>query len=115
MLKFSGIATVFCVSIAALAGCTTGSKSDYDLARNEIRKNAAVRRELVAQCKADFSKNSATDNENMAAVLGVSTASLPSAFCTRLYGAIASGKLTYEDFQSARRGGYAKLIRVLRS
>jgi hypothetical protein len=102
------------VVTAAVAGCTTMSSQDYALAQKELRK-PAIRKEVTAKCVASFRQDSTVEKENMAAFLNVSVAQLPSAFCTRFYRALASGRISYDEYLAAERNGnYAPFIRALR-
>jgi hypothetical protein len=113
-MKKSAFAITMVSLTAIAAGCTTMSSQDYALVQKELRK-PALRNEVTADCVASFRRDSAIEKENMAAFLNVSVAQLPSTFCTRFYRALASGRISYDQYLAAERNGnYAPFIRALR-
>lgn len=102
------------LGIALLAsGCGTVSSGQYALLREELRSDPQVRRKAIADCQRDFSRGSAADRANLAALTKTSAARAPQVACTRIFNAIASGRISYTDFQ-ARGGDYSRWIEVIR-
>ncbi|MCG7504454.1 hypothetical protein [Mesorhizobium retamae] len=109
----SGIAMA--LALLAVAGCSTVTEGEYKSAQVVLKESGTTRRQITADCIADMKRESAADKANMAAFLGVSVARLPAAFCNRIVGAMADGRLSHRDiFGAQRNGNYAKLITVLR-
>ncbi|HEV2506256.1 MAG TPA: hypothetical protein VGV39_24485 [Mesorhizobium sp.] len=107
--------TITALALLIAGGCSTVTESEYKSAQVVMKESGTTRRQLNAECIADFRGESSADKANMAALLGVSVARLPAAFCGRMISAMANGRLSYQDIYGARRdGNYAKLIAVLR-
>lgn len=99
--------------LVALAGCSTVSSRDYAVLREELRTDPQARRAAIADCTKDFAKGSPSDRQNLAALAGTSAARAPAVACERIFRAIASGRISHEDF-TASRGDYSKWIAVMR-
>lgn len=99
--------------LVALAGCTTVTSSQYAVLREELRTDPQARRQVVDACRRDFERSPPAERQNLAALAGVSAARAPAVVCTRIFRAIANGRISYEEF-NASRGDYSKWIEVIR-
>lgn len=112
MIKKLSLAALGLAALTA-AGCSTVSSGEYAVVREELRTDPALRRQAIASCARDFSRSSAADRANLAGIAGVSVARAPGVVCTRIFQAIASGQISYQDFK-ASGGDYSKWIAVMR-
>jgi len=96
-----------------VSGCGTISSGQYAVLREELHSDPQVRRQAIADCQSDFSGGSAADRANLAALTGTSTARAPHVACSRIFNAIANGRISYSDFRAAG-GDYSKWIEVIR-
>jgi hypothetical protein len=109
------ISAAVMLSVAAFAGgCNTTGKSEFANVQAAISGSPALRKQAIADCKKEIPFQSQSDKANVAALMNVSVAQVPSVFCTRSVGGVASGRITYEDFVAAKRGGdISRIIKVL--
>lgn len=98
---------------SALASCATqGTPEKYTAASSALEGSAALRTKTIAQCVQQKWRKETI--ENLALLLDVSESKAPALGCQRVINGMASGKLTYEDFEKARRGDMtAKVVKVL--
>ncbi len=98
---------------SALASCATQATPEkYQAASSALEGSAALRTKMIAQCVQQKWRKETI--ENLALLLDVSESKAPALGCQRVINGMASGKLTYEDFEKTRRGDItAKVVKVL--
>lgn len=97
-----------------VGGCTTVTKDEYKTAQVALRESPSIRKQAIAECMTNNRNSTAADRANLAAFLRVSEARAPAVFCSRIFSAVADGRISYEDLTSANRtGNYSVFIRAL--
>ncbi len=98
---------------AALASCATQATPErYKAASTALEGSAALRAKTIAHCVQHKWRKETI--ENLALLLDVSESKAPALGCQRVINGVASGRLTYEDFEKTRRGDItAKVVKVL--
>ena len=105
-----GIGIVFLVMLTA---CTTGDSGFRTVEGMASRPDMA--REIVSQCIDLISLRPRGQREEVAALMGVPAAKVPGAYCGRVVKALASGRLTVDDWNAMRQGNSTdNLIKVVR-
>ena len=91
-----------------LSACVT--ESSYNRAQEIVRGSPAAKRDGVERCYRGTSRVSATRKAEMAVIMNVSPRrDVARIYCQRAFDGIASGRITYRDFQTRN----AKFIRVI--
>lgn len=95
-MKIINILTPFVVA-ATLSSCTV-TRAEFDSWHTLLEGSPKIRAEWIADC----SKKPRTAEwiSDMSDWMNVPKSSAKSTFCNRMYGALASGRLTYRDAQS---------------
>ena len=114
-MKTGFLVVVSALSALTLTGCTTVSESDYRTVRSAIADSPSLKREIIANCIADRRNESLNEQKTNAAFMNVSVANYPSAFCNRMFKALASGRITYQDVKNldSSSADQSKIIRIL--
>jgi outer membrane murein-binding lipoprotein Lpp len=86
------------VGAALLAGCTSLSEGEFNTLQTALGSPAA-KRQVIKECLADERVTPATQKNTYAAIMNVSPANYETAFCNRLFNALARGKITYSDYR----------------
>lgn len=94
------VRTVAILSTALfLAGCVT--ESSYNQAQEIVRGSPAAKRQGVEQCYEGSRRASAARKAEMATIMNVSPRrDVARIYCQRAFDGIASGRITYRDFQT---------------
>lgn len=108
------ILTLPSIGILALAiSACTMTRDQYENARVASQSPAVKAREIQI-CTANEQRRSATHKANLSALMGVSVARVPQTYCRRLINAMVAGRISYEDYRNAMKGGnMTGIIRVL--
>ncbi len=94
----------------ALSACAP-TRAEYDMMHTTLEGSPAIRARVIAECKKDgFSREQI---ESLAALMNVPERNVKPVFCNRLHGALASGRLTYEDVRSVWGTPTPNLIRIM--
>lgn len=102
------------VGASLLAGCTSMSESEFNTLPVTLGSPAA-KRSVINECVADERTTSQSDKNNLSALMNVSPARYETAFCNRLFNALANGKITYADYRKmlSPSADNSKLIKIL--
>jgi hypothetical protein len=101
------------VALLVLAGCTT-SKEEYATVQTALEGSPKLRAMTIADCGKRLEKKPAGQKEILAALMNVSTQSVPSVFCRRVIHGISQGHITHAEFVAAEHGRPSpKVIRLL--
>ena len=103
------------LSIATLTGSTGTSQQGLDKMEHMMRRSPELRRDANTECIEDMSRKSLANREGLAKVMNVGLAKVPSTFCRRVLGALASGRLKQSDLEAAVKGqATPTVIRILK-
>jgi hypothetical protein len=86
------------------SGCTSISKSEFETAQEAMKGSPGLKRDAIAECTHGVNGKPAAEKANVAKLMNVSLAAMPSLYCTRMMNAIASGRISYSDAQAFERG-----------
>ena len=102
------------VGTSLVAGCTSMSESEFNTIPVTLSSPAA-KRSYINECVADERATSQSDKNNLSALMNVSPARYETAFCNRLFTALANGKITYVDYRNltAPTADSSKVIKIL--
>jgi hypothetical protein len=88
----------------SLASCSSISEKQYDKLMTKLASSSKMQKQETEACKAKFHNARQQVRKNMAAVVGVPQDQAVKVFCNRMVKALASRKLSYEDFVAGSRG-----------
>ena len=92
------------------------TQSNLNAARRIVANDPARRQDLMNSCRADIRMNSKNTNNNVAVVMGVSPAQVPTVFCDRMIEGVQSGRLDATDINESKRGNITpKMLAVLQA
>ena len=102
------------VGTTLLAGCTSLSEGDFNTMQAALG-SSATKRTVINECIADERATPVADKNTYAAIMNVSPANYETAFCNRLFNALARGKITYADYRTLRSPGAdtSKVIKIM--
>ena len=90
------------------------TKSELNTGRGMVATDPARRQDLLNNCRARIQMKPERQRNNMAALMGVSPAQVPTVFCERIISAIESGRLAAADLNAGGRGEFSpKVIAVV--
>jgi hypothetical protein len=96
---------------ASLSSCAL-TKSEYEEMHTVMQGSPALKRDAIRKCIASHFSADLTDYYSK--LMNVSKSDVPSAFCNRLHGAIASGRLKYEDVRAIYNNSMSpNLVRIM--
>ncbi|MCX8997800.1 hypothetical protein NOF55_11875 [Rhizobiaceae bacterium BDR2-2] len=85
-------------STMALSGCMTETR--YNQAQELVRGSPALKRDAIERCYAGSNRSTPARKAEMARIMNVSPRSdVARIYCTRAFNAIASGRISYQDFR----------------
>jgi hypothetical protein len=87
------------VGTSLVAGCTSISEGEFNNLHAKLG-SPAVKRSVIADCIADERRLPVREKNAYAAIMNVSPARYETAFCNRLFTALANGKITYADYRN---------------
>jgi hypothetical protein len=103
------------LSLLALAACTLGPRAPgtsageqasdeeaYAAFQGLLNQSREFRQAFVGRCSERLRERSKSDRSRMAAVLDVPEPFIETEFCTRIANLVASGRLSFEDFEALR-------------
>ncbi|MES0032697.1 hypothetical protein [Mesorhizobium sp. M0040] len=112
------IATRFAAAMigtSLLAGCTTLTEGEFNTMHTTLEGSPVTKRVAINECIARERPTPLNERKTYAAIMNVSVAKYDSAFCNRLFNAVANGRLTYADYRRLSSPGAdsSKLIKIL--
>ncbi|MER8863225.1 hypothetical protein NKI19_05820 [Mesorhizobium sp. M0751] len=112
------IATRFAAAMigaSLLAGCTTLTEGEFNTMHATLEGSPVTKRTAINECIARERSTPLAERKTFAAFMNVSVAKHDSAFCNRLYNAVANGRLTYADYRrlSSPTADNSKVIKIL--
>lgn len=113
-VKFLQRSGMYLVLVFALTGCNTVSEGQFNNAKAVLSGSPTLRIQKIQDCVAIQKNASRADKKFRAGLTGASIAKYPGVFCSRLINALASGRITYEDYKRLDRpdADSSKVIRI---
>lgn len=115
MARMGGFAAVLGLSgLLLLGGCV--SATQYAAVSEALKGSPSLRNDEIDRC-VKTNRSTAREKDIMRKLMNLSPGSDTARVgCTRMVGAVASGRLSYADYQSVRMGQVTpQLIRVLQA
>jgi len=102
------------VGTSLVAGCTSVSEGEFNNLQATLGSPAA-KRSVIANCIVNQRRTPARDKSTYAAIMNVSPARYETAFCNRLFTALANGKITYADYRNltSPTADSSKVIKIM--
>lgn len=104
------------VALAMLVGgCNPGFAAQLKAKQGAAEKDVALKRQTIDGCKGKARYFDYTLKVELALLMKVPEAQVEDAFCTRLFNAVAAGRITEADLVKAQRSGnLAAFVRALK-
>jgi hypothetical protein len=108
------IATIV-LSVAVLAGCTTMSEGEFNNVQAVVGGSPAGKRTAIKECMEREGHLPLSTQRETAEMFNINLANYPATYCTRLWNAVASGRITYADYRklSMSTADSSKVIRIM--
>lgn len=110
-LRFVAVA----VGAAALAGCTTLTEGEFKNTQAVVSGSPSAKRETIDECVARKRAEPLSERQEAASFHNVKLSAFPETYCKRLWNAVASGRITYDDYRKLDQPGAdnSKIIRIM--
>ena len=103
------------LGVAVLAGCTTMSEGEFNNVQAVVGGSPAGKRATIKECIERERAMPLSTQRETAEVFNINLANYPATYCTRLWNAVASGRITYADYRklSTPTADSSKVIRIM--
>lgn len=99
-----------------LSNCSLPSKQEFEKIQAMLNRSADLRRAVNTECIEMVAAQPRKTRENGATYMNVSLGQMPSTFCKRMLGAMATGRFTVVDLETIRKTKKptANLVKILK-
>jgi hypothetical protein len=102
--------------LVMLASCaTTGAtQQKYETSKAAISGSPKIKQRQIDKCVARVTLQSTTKRQNLADLANTSIEKVPQVYCTRIWNALADGRVSYNDYlASSNHRNTPNMIRVI--